>query len=153
MNKKSLYLIMALATIFVTIIIIISIIFIKNKNIQSANELEMGEIKIEFTEPTSYEELDEDFEGYEVVQYAMIENIEVVYDYIPIRAVYDINVATTTYLNEHGYANVKRLHIIEDSILGGKEYPCFKLNMEGVDNKLLEIRYDVVNACFEFAIL
>lgn len=85
--------------------------------------------------------------------YVGFTNLSLVYDYLTLEATAHISDEAAKYLNDHGFSHIHELTVIEDSIIRDKAYPKFECQMKGVDDKVLEIRYDLSKMEFEFQLL
>lgn len=145
------------------ILVMILFIFIKSrtKDLEEINQTVEEETSlgtIELTERPSEVPTDEyiatpDDELEYNTYYVGFTNLSLVYDYLTLEATAQISDAAAKYLNDHGYGDIHELTVIEDSIIQDKAYPKFECQMTGVDDKVLEIRYDLAKMEFEFQLL
>lgn len=90
---------------------------------------------------------------YEPKSHVVIENAELIYDLFTLEALKNILPAISTYLDHHGYSEVTNLIIQKDTIINDRGYPYFICDMNGVEDKELEIRYHLETMEFEIQIL
>ena len=59
----------------------------------------------------------------------------------------------SSYLDTHGYSEVINLTIQKNTLIEDRAYPYFICDMEGIDNKKLEVRYHLETMEYEFHII
>lgn len=163
MEKKNIVILIGAVIICIVAIIIVNrdSIFTKQTSDTEMSSVEgnMGDFEAEEQTEEEEEELmdipftmDEEYD-YIAQEYIYITNLDLVYDLLTIQALQDIESETYDFLNAHGYGESHELTIIEDSIIWEKSYPCFEAKIEGIEGKVIEIRYDLRNQEFEFQFL
>lgn len=126
-----------------------------NSQIPTSDTDELGTLTISETEEPIIEDEDDYIgqPGDDIIYkeyYVGFTNLELVYEYLTIDATSRISDEAAEYLNDHGYGECHSLTIIESSIIKDKAYPKFNCTLEGIEDKILEIRYNLEKGEYEF---
>ena len=158
-NKKVLFYV--IAAVLISVLVLFVKIFTENqfkRNLkESPDTADFGTIEVVEEETTIVHEDDyvptpDDVMG-EYTIYTYFTNLSLVYDYLTLEATANIADAAAEYLNNNGYGHIHELTIIPETIIPEMGYPMFKCEMEDVSDKILEIRYDLMEQEFEFQLL
>lgn len=91
---------------------------------------------------------DEDVYGYDLEHqpeetFVSIENVDIIYGNLTLKALQDLRGTCENYLFEHGYDKARKLTILEDTIGGDRSYFYFVCAIEEYPNTKLNVTYDM----------
>lgn len=151
MKKNTFFVILLIVLAVLVIGISITILVINSK--PDNKEVEIGTLEVEETEETEIatdEYIPDVADGIiESDCHVYIANPECIFDLFTLQALKDMTTEISKYIDKHGYSDVTEITIIESSVIKEKAYPSYNCVMTGVDNKILNVRYNLETLSFE----